>query len=343
MRSRVLILTALSLIVAAGLLGANPLEDAGYEILEMRTDAETIRIEVRDPDGHEFEIRSTDDTLSERQLGMLEAIRGTVYNIDTLDVESMNVLFDEDRADILVVPARFEYDDMDLLRYIPAGLQFSFKQVLEYDFRVRVDEYFIRFHGQYIDEELFVTRLAGAITDPIGFLESQRPEFLAQRIHELEETISVLESELGRTNEELGLTNEKLERTNEELALTNEELDRTNEELDRTKEELERTSDDLARADDALTQRLDDTDRVLDDVDRALLDLRYAVLAFNNRTLFGRVRPLERDVIDRIVEIRRNNPGMDQRDIRDVLSDEGMSASGNEVSIVLAVYYNEFD
>ena len=287
------------------------LEDTRYEVIDRREDDETIRRTVRDDEGNEFELRSAEETLSERQRSILDVITRTVFSLDSLEVESMNVLFVEDRADILVVPSSLEFEGEELRSYVPSGLSFTFDQVLEYDFRVLVDDYFMRFSGQFIDEEQFLSRLADAINDPVGFLESQRPELLAQRLDEVEEAVASL--------------SDAFEDQAAELDDTRAELDDTRAELADTEETLERTRQDLAEA-------------------RAeVFDLRYAVLAFNNATFFGRDRPIDEQVIDRIVELRNRNPGIERDEIRDRLSEEGLDASRNEVELVLAVFFRHFD
>ncbi|MFO8063791.1 MAG: hypothetical protein ACQETQ_08165 [Spirochaetota bacterium] len=300
---------ALLLAVALGLpvvpaLHAVSLEDNGYEVLDTRQEEGTYRFDVEDTDGNEFEIRSDQEELSEGQINTLDVVRRVVYDLDTLEVESMRVLFEAGRVDILVVPSEFEYQGQDLLPYIPSGLQFSFDAVLNYDFRLLVDEYFMRFRGQYVDEEQFVGRLADAVNDPVGFLESRRPELIAQRVDELEEWAEDSEQRRAELREELDDAQVELEQTREELAETEDRLTQTRAELE---------------------------------------EVRSGVLAFNNRTFFGRVRPLEPQTVDRIVELREEHPDIEQSEIRDRLSEEGLEASGNEVSIVLAVYFNEFE
>lgn len=301
---------------------AHTLEDSGYEVVDRRDDNDTVRRTVRDDSGNEFELRSAEEALSDRQLGILDVITQTVFTLDALEVESMNVLFAADRADILVVPSSLEYDRRELRGYVPSGLQFTFDQVLEYDFRVLVDEYFLRFSGQYIDEEQFLSRLVDAIDDPVGFLESQRPELLAQRLDEVEEAVAGLSNAFDERRAELRAeltdTQAQLEQTRDELAATIGRLDDTRDELENTRNELAES-----RAE--------------------IFDLRYAVLAFNNATFFGRDRPIDEHMIDRIVELRSDNPDMERGEIRERLSEQGLDASRNEVDLVLAVFFREFD
>ena len=287
------------------------LEDSGYEVLDTREVEDTVRRTVRDAEGNEFEVRSAEESLSDRQVRILDVVVRTVYTIDALDVESMRILFADERADILVVPSSLEYDGEELADYMPSGLQFAFNQVLEYDFRVLVDEYFLRFAGQYIDEELFLSRLAEAIDDPVGFLESQRPEFLARRLDEVEEAVASLTRAFEDQSAELADTREVLEQTREELNGTREQLNGTREALTEARAEV--------------------------------FDLRYAVLAFNNSNWFGRDRPIDEEVIDRIVELKRANPEIERGEIRDRLSEEDLDVSSNEVYLVLSVYFGEFD
>jgi PAS domain S-box-containing protein len=66
----------------------------------------------------------------------------------------------------------------------------------------------------------------------------QIPEYLQQRIVELEEELEVNQENLQTSIEELQTANEELQTTNEELMASNEELQSTNEELQSVNEEL---------------------------------------------------------------------------------------------------------
>ncbi|MFW6368141.1 MAG: hypothetical protein ACOCZ9_00255 [Spirochaetota bacterium] len=372
MNIRTLLSVTMLFFVGIGSAFADPLEDADYEVLNIREEDDVVRRELRGPDGNEMEVRGAEDELTESQVNTLEVIRRTVFGLEGVDVASMNVLFDEEYADILVVPGRLEYDGQDLVPYVPSGLRFRFDRVLEYNFRVRVDEYFLRFQGQYVDEEQFLSRLADAVNDPVAFLESQRPEILAQRIGELEESLSELEdrlvgeqqdlddrvrnnsSDISRNADVINENSNAVSENAEEIDQNVEEISRNAEGVDanaavisETEGELETAAESIA----SLEENLDEAMVAIEDIrqegselEGAVGDLRAAVLAFNNRSfLFRQARPLEPEVVERIVEMRREQPDIEISEIRDRLSEDGMSASNNEVEIVLATYFNQFE
>jgi chemotaxis methyl-accepting protein methylase/signal transduction histidine kinase/chemotaxis response regulator CheB len=68
--------------------------------------------------------------------------------------------------------------------------------------------------------------------------QDQIPEYMQQRIVELEEELQANQENLQATIEELQTANEELQTTNEELMASNEELQSTNEELQSVNEEL---------------------------------------------------------------------------------------------------------
>lgn len=338
MRMNIQRILAATILVCVGLVPAyaDPLEDADYEVLDTREEDDLVRMDMRGPDGNEFELRSRDGELTETQVNTLDVIRPTVFGLEQVDVDTMTVFFDGERAEILVVPDRLEYDGQDILPYVPSGLQFRFNQVLEYNFRVRVDEYFLRFQGQYVEEEQFMSRLADAVNDPVGFLESQRPELIAQRIEELEATVSELEEQLVAEQERQG---ERIDDNSEAISENADSISENAENLETSETDISSLEEDLRETVENVADiRQDDSE-----LEDAVTDLRSAVLAFNNRTFFGRVRPLEPEIVERIVEIRREEPGIEVSEIRDRLSEEGLSASGNEVEIVLAVYFSQFE
>lgn len=85
--------------------------------------------------------------------------------------------------------------------------------------------------------------------------------------------------------------------------------------------------------------RARDPEYLLQRLDR----LVNAVMAYESRGMFGSARPIERRVVQRIVEIKRQNPVFKRKDIVKALEKEKISISEKAVGAVLAIYYNEFE
>lgn len=70
--------------------------------------------------------------------------------------------------------------------------------------------------------------------------------------------------------------------------------------------------------------------------------LKTALMNLMNRDFFGTVVPLKPEVISRLIELRKTNPGWKKNDYVKALSAEKINVSDWEVYLVLAVLYGEF-
>lgn len=281
----------------------------GLQLLDQRVEDGVQRFVLQTEDGQRIDVRNDRVAeLSEQQVAIVDLIATITGNLITLDVERLTITFTGSVAEVALIPSRFVYDGVNLLPNVPAGLRFQFDQVLEYDFRVRVGEFFIRLQGQYVDEEQFASRVVRAVRDPIAFLDSLRPEIVADRLNELD---SLTEALVGMVDE---LQADIARLSDENLVLSEmlEEMGRENELL--------------------LAER-----------DEQLEVLRTGVLAVANQSFFGRLRGIDPELVGAVVSIKEENPALTQDEVSSALSDQGISASGSEIAAVLAVYFGEVE
>lgn len=71
--------------------------------------------------------------------------------------------------------------------------------------------------------------------------------------------------------------------------------------------------------------------------------LRYALMYLHNTGVLWGKNPINKKAIERVVEIKKNNPKIKKDDIVKQLDKEKIEISGKELDIILAVYFNEFD
>ena len=62
----------------------------------------------------------------------------------------------------------------------------------------------------------------------------------------------------------------------------------------------------------------------------------------SNRGFFGRIYPVDRMAIDRVVAMKKADPSLSQEQVMAKLKTEGIKMSSKEVSLVFDVYFNEF-
>ncbi|MFP4509817.1 MAG: hypothetical protein ACLFNQ_06775 [Spirochaetaceae bacterium] len=277
----------------------------GLQLLEERVEDGVQRFVLQTEDGQRIDVRNDREAeLSEQQVAIVDLIATITGNLRTLDVDRLTITFSGNVAEIALIPSRFVYDGVNLLPNVPAGLRFRFDQVLEYDFRVRVGEFFIRLQGQYVDEEQFASRVVRAVRDPVAFLDSLRPEIVADRLNELDsltEALTGMVDELQADVERLSEENQRLNELVQEQAVQNGAL--------------------LAE----------------------LEVLRTGALAVANQSFFGRLRSIDPELVAAVISIKEENPALTQDEVSSALSDQGISASRSELAAVLAVYFGEIE
>ncbi|TVQ26402.1 MAG: hypothetical protein EA383_05400 [Spirochaetaceae bacterium] len=305
------LLVVLLLALASGAY-ANTSERAsavGLRLLDETVEGGVTRFVLETPEGDRIDVRNDREAdLSEQQIAIVDVISTITGNLRTLDIERLTVTFIGGFAEIALIPSRFVYEGVNLLPHVPAGLRFQFDEVLEYDFRVRVGDFFIRLRGQYIGEDQFVGRILRAVQDPVAFLDSLRPEIVADRLNELDElTASLLElvEILVNDVQELSAENRRLAGALE----------------DQREEQRELRNELIA------------------DQEAELSILRSGLLAVANQSFFGRLRAIDDDIVTAVVDEKRSNPEATLDEIRSAVSDRGISASRSEVEAVLAVYF----
>jgi hypothetical protein len=103
-----------------------------------------------------------------------------------------------------VVPATFAEGSRDFLPYVPSGLVFSaMGGFVDYEFRVKVDAYFLRFRGRFAGERELLDRLVSAIDDPAGFVKNNDPDYHMARTIEQEEVIIALTARIDELEKRL--------------------------------------------------------------------------------------------------------------------------------------------
>ncbi len=200
------------LLVASASLWAVEFADYGLTVLGERTEDGLRLSTLRDERGREF-VFGADATVGEAEIAVVEQVVDLVFGFNSMEIEELRIVVGERRVSVQVRPRNFVHDGIDLGALTPAGVQFYFVDFLEYDFRMLVRGLFLRLRGQFVNEDLLLERLVGAARNPEQFLQSQNPEFMLSRIHELEQ-------ELAETRQELRDSTRESERIRQELELT---------------------------------------------------------------------------------------------------------------------------
>ena len=183
-------------------LAAVDLGKLGIEIVEKTPQGDNILYRAKDKEGNSFSF-SIKDEVTEAQAEILGTIKDTVFSWKYIDVSSLKILFSQDRADIAIIPTNFTYKDFDLNEFMPSGMQFYYTTFLEYDFRMRIDNLFLRMQGEFFTEDQFSEKLLVAVADPSLYMQNQDPDFVIKKTAIIEEKVEKVRFESGENSKNL--------------------------------------------------------------------------------------------------------------------------------------------
>lgn len=125
-----------------------------------------------------------------------------------------------DDVRVRVVPTTFAEGSKDFIPYVPSGLVFSaMGGFIDYEFRVKVDAYFLRFRGRFAGERALLDRLVSAIDDPAIFVRDNDPDYHLARTIEQEEVLIALRAGLDAQAKLIEALDGKLKAQGERIAL----------------------------------------------------------------------------------------------------------------------------
>lgn len=281
--------------------------------------------QFRAPGNIEVSVSFKGAELKEPDQERLRGILAIYQNLRILLPSSVRVIFADERAEILVIPRSFRYKEKDLAAYMPSGIQFFYTDFLEFDFRIVVENLFLRIKGQFFKEEEFAEKILAAVLNPYAYIQSQDPEYILKRFQDIE----------GRLDRLL-MEGEKISTTvGQEIREVRNSLGALRQEVESSFQKSSQAQQSLMEAQQSLVQK------VLD-LSTEFQLLRYALLVLNNRGFFGTIRLPSETGINRLVELKKQQPKLTMDEAREKLKAEGIEMTSKEVFLVFSVYFNEF-
>jgi len=159
---------------AAGfsLSGSRDVEGRSFTVLTDATGGEILFAADAEPD--------------DSRIAALRTIAASVRGWKSLQVAQIRALNLPDRLQVIVIPAQFRRDGVDLLPALPAGLQFIYDGGTYYDFKVKSGQFVVRVRGLYIGEDGLAAAALSAFENPAAYGDSTDPAALLRRISDLE-------------------------------------------------------------------------------------------------------------------------------------------------------------
>jgi len=210
------------------------------------------------------------DTWAEAVVNLNKKFRTWTY----MKVGKLEFYVNGNTLEVLIIPSSFNYQGMDFVPHIPAGMTFLYDYDLRYNFRVTKNDFFLRINDRFIDESYLCQRMKEAIDDPVGYMKKREPEYFLRKLNELEEAQIKTQKE---------------------------------------------SSDNFNK-------------------------LVNALMYFQNSGFLGfgntAVKP---QVIKRVVELRTADPKITKDKIKAQLENEKLEVKDKEITLILNIFYNEFE
>jgi hypothetical protein len=198
MKKTLLIVPVILLIASFTAFGVD-VQSYGYTVNGTHQENGKSFTDIIDSNGQAVSIATSGSAFTDANMKVLGDVLTTLESWSDLKIGSIKVIFNDDRADVLVVPTSFVYKDVDLAKYMPSGIQMYYDNYLQYDFRMLKDNLFLRLKGEVYDQDQFAGRAYEAVQNPVLFLQTNSPEYLLQRINDLVAKVDALSQKLDQS------------------------------------------------------------------------------------------------------------------------------------------------
>ncbi len=167
---------------------------------------------LKGPGNIDFTVRS-DANISDKNGEIILKLNKELRSWKYINTEKIDFVVLKGKVQAVVIPSSYSYQNINILEHLPAGMLFSFDEGLRYNFRITVQNIFIRIKGRFINEVLLSEKILKAIKDPVAYLTTYNPRYMLKKImghqNEIEKLKEGLKS-LKKKHEKLLNTHEKL-------------------------------------------------------------------------------------------------------------------------------------
>lgn len=176
----------LSIILINISLYANPWETFGAKVVDLKTEGGQSIITVEDK-GFTFTVTFIGNLKTENITRILET-KDTLTSWKSLSIQTLQFKQSESgQLDALVLPQKFESSGTNLMAYLPAGMFFTYSDILRSDFRIKKDNLFLQIRGRIINEAELLKKIFKAIENPAAFIRIGDTEYYLAKLDQLEE------------------------------------------------------------------------------------------------------------------------------------------------------------
>lgn len=328
----------------------------GLELRDMeQTDTHDV-YRYRVKSGGEFVFYYTPGN-KEFQNQKTEAILNTFLPWKQMKIKTLTIRYSGQIAEIVIIPNSLVYNKMDIVKYIPSGLQFYYDANMEYDFRIFVNQWFLKIAGQYYSADKFLERLHSAVVDPAQFIQKNDPDYFLRALGEIDDQVDINTANIFRNEE--SLRNEFKEASEKfDLLLYETQQDYIN----RFRESDERFSLAKDYYDTLLKEAKDSYDaqlkemrsEYLKEIESLSLELkekydaenemtRKALLSLINKGIFFGPEAVNEKSLAEIRKMKEENSSLTVDQLREKAKALNLDISKKEIQFLLAVYFGEYE
>lgn len=323
------------LLLALGAASAVDVADYGYSVLRRYEERGISYQDLQDAERRVVTV-GIEGELTSQQASALPGLVDFFYTLRLIGVADLRVIFGADRTRVVLIPSRFSHDGIDLLPYLPSGMEFFPADQMEYEFRLRVENLFLRVAGRLINEREFASRLVQIVRQPGEYLRSQNPEYLLNQISLVQETLAEAVRRVTAENQAGQARQEALARDLQGVKEDYTALAEAHRALNEAHQALAEDHNALIEKHTLLAEEHLELARVFG-------LLRNASMALHNRGLLGRISLPDPKAVERMLAIKAAEPSLTRDQMREKARGEGYDISKKDVTLVYAIYFNEFE
>jgi hypothetical protein len=330
------------LLLALGAASAVNVADYGYSVLRRYEERGISYQDLQDAARRVVTV-GIEGELTSQQASALPGLVDFFYTLHLIGIADLRVIFGADRTRVVLIPSRFSHDGVDLLPYLPSGMEFFPADQMEYEFRLRVENLFLRVAGRLINEREFASRLVQIVRQPGEYLRSQNPEYLLNQISLVQETLAEAVRQVTAENRAGQARQEALERDLQGVKEDYAALGEAHRALAERHAALDEAHRALAEDHNALIEKHAQLAKQHLELARVFGLLRNASMALHDRGLLGRISLPDLKAVERMLAIKAAEPSLTRDQMREKARGEGYDISKKDVTLVYAIYFNEFE
>lgn len=197
----ILFLLAMSATVAQ--LQAYSWAGQGFRDVQAEEKADQWYVSMKDSQGRAIKVRAS-RKLDARQGQRVKEVHKTLTGWKHLQIKEMRFVLSSGVIEVLVVPEELTTTSgKDILQYLPSGLSFSYIDSLQYNFRLKIQNLFVRIKGQYIKESEVLEKIQEAIKNPHGYIRKRDPEYFLRQLERLDKELDIARKNNAQLREEM--------------------------------------------------------------------------------------------------------------------------------------------